>query len=134
MNTKAISPFQSITEAQAHFDSRANLYNKRDVDAILAGIEDDAEIHYGELPVCYGKKEFEPILRKRMESFTSYHLKKTVRMVQGNMVFTELDIQWASDVSKGELRRTRAFEVLTFNGHKLAKWEMVTCQRPTNLP
>ncbi|WP_406625231.1 nuclear transport factor 2 family protein [Acidovorax sp. SDU_ACID1] len=127
-------PFLTVEEAQAHFDSRAALYNDRNVEAILDGLEDDAEIHYGDLPVMHGKKAFEPVLRKRLESFTCYHLQKTVRLVQGNVVLTELDIQWAGEASQGQPRRTRAFEILTFRGKKLAKWELVSSPRPPNLP
>lgn len=127
-------PFQTIEEAQAHFDSRASYYNERNIEAILAGLEDDIEIHYGEHPVMHGKKEFESFLQKRFASFSSYELKKTVRMIQGNAVLTDLDIRWAGEASQGQPRRTRAFELVTFRGNKLAKWEMVSCARPVNLP
>lgn len=131
----ASSPvFESVEQAQAHFDSRASLYNDRDVSAILDGLEEDVEIHYSDLPVIRGRAAFGPVLQKRFDSFTSYNLKKTVRMVQGNQVFTELDIRWAGQASNGEPRRTRAFELLTFKGKKLAKWELVSCPRPSDLP
>lgn len=130
----AAPPFQTVEEAQTHFDARASLYNERNVAAILDGLEDDAEIHYGNLPVMRGKREFEPVIRKRLASFTSYNLKKTVRLVQGNVVLTELDIRWAGEASQGQLRRTRGFEILTFRGKKLAKWELVSCDWPINLP
>lgn len=129
-----VPPFLTIEEAQAHFDARATLYNERNVEAILDGLENDAEIHYGDLPVMRGKQEFEPVIRKRLASFTSYNLKKTVRLVQGNVVLTELDIRWTGEASNGQPRRTRGFEILTFRGKKLAKWELVSCDRPGNLP
>ena len=132
--TSLRSGFSTVQEAQAHFDSRAALYNQRNIAAILEGLEDDAEIHYGDLPVIHGKKAFEPILQQRMDAFSFYRLKKTVRMVQGNLVMTELDIEWSSDASDGQVRRTRGFEILTFRGRKLAKWELVSCPRPADLP
>lgn len=125
--------FQTIAEAQAHFDSRASFYNKLNIDAILDGLDENIEIHYADLPVMHSRKEFEPVLRKRMASFTHYELKKTVRMIQGNMVLTDLDIKWAGDASNGELRRSRALEIATFRGKKLVKWELVSCPRPANL-
>ncbi|CAN7316391.1 nuclear transport factor 2 family protein [Variovorax sp. LjRoot84] len=130
----AVPPFQTVEEAQAHFDVRASLYNERNLAAILDGLEEDVEIRYGDLPVMRGKRELEPFIRERLASFTSYNLKKTVRLVQGNVVLTELDIQWAGEASQGQPRRTRGSEILTFRGKKLAKWELVSCDRPGNLP
>ncbi|WP_447778262.1 nuclear transport factor 2 family protein [Variovorax boronicumulans] len=129
-----VTTFRTVEEAQAHFDARANLYNDRNVAAILDGLEDDVEIHYGDLPVMHGKREFEPVIRKRLASFTSYTLKKTVRVVQGNVVLTELDIRWEGEASQGKQHRTRGFEILTFRGKRLAKWELVSCDWPGNLP
>lgn len=126
------SGFRTIEEAQSHFDSRASLYNDRNVAAIVAGLADDVEIHYGELPVM-GKQEFEGVLAKRFKDMTEYNLKKTVRFVAGNQVVTELDIRWAGPASNGEKRRTRGLEILTFQGKKLIKWELVSCPRPVNL-
>lgn len=128
------APFETVEQAQAHFDSRASFYNNRDIAAIMDGYEDDIEIHYGELPVMYSKSEFLPVVEKRLASFSSYDLKKTVRFVQRNLVVTELDIRWAGDASQGQPRRTRAFEIVEFRGKRLAKWEMVSCPRPANLP
>lgn len=129
---QAISGFQSVEEAQSHFDSRASLYNDRNVAAIMDGLADDVEIHYGELPVM-GKKEFEGVLSQRFKDMTEYHLDKTVRFVVDNQVLTELDVRWSGTASNGQPRRTRAFEILTFRGKKIIKWELVSCLRPSNL-
>ncbi|WP_454743503.1 hypothetical protein [Cupriavidus necator] len=126
------SGFQSVEEAQKHFDSRASLYNDRNVAAIIDGLADDVEIEYGELPVM-GKKEFEGVLSQRFKDMTQYHLNKTVRFVVGNQVVTDLDIRWAGAASDGELRRSRALEILTFREKKIIKWELVSCLRPSNL-
>lgn len=129
---KAVSGFQTVQEAQAHFDSRASLYNDRNVAAIMDGLADDVEIQYGEMPVM-GKKEFEGALTQRFNEMTEYHLHKTVRFVVDNQVVTELDVRWAGVASQGQPRRTRALEILTFRGKKIIKWELVSCLRPSNL-
>lgn len=126
----------TVEEGQKWLNVLVELWNAdpRDIAAMASFATSDCETHYGDMPILRSRAEMERMLEKRFSEFTSYRLKKTVRMASENMLAVDLDIRWSGTASNGEMRRSRALEFLTFRDGYACKWELVSCLAPPDLP
>ena len=126
----------TLKEGQKWLEDLIKCWNaeNRDIAAMASFCTSDCETHYGDMPILRSRAEVEKMLETRFSGFTRYHLKKTVRMASENMLAVDLDINWAGSASNGEMRRSRAFEFLTFRDGYVCKWELVSCLAPPDLP
>lgn len=126
----------SVAAGQTWLNGIVEFWNAipKDTGDMAAFCTDDVEVHYADMPIIRGRAALQEMLAKRFATFTEYHLKKTVRMADGDKIFVDLDIHWTGTASNGEPRRTRAFEVLTFRDGYACKWELVSNPAPVDLP
>lgn len=97
-------------------------FGSADVTGILSGYTDDVVIRFADLPEIRGKAAAEHFLRARFARQRNYRLKKTLRVLEGNMIGNYWEGQW-EDAVTGKQMRGRGTEFWTVRDGKIAVWE-----------
>jgi nuclear transport factor 2 (NTF2) superfamily protein len=98
------------------------LFSAQDVDEILNGFTEDAEVEFADIPPMKGKAAIEAFLRSRFARQEGYQLSKSLRAINGNQVIGSWTGSWRDAVS-GASMLGRGMEILTLVDGKCAKWE-----------
>jgi nuclear transport factor 2 (NTF2) superfamily protein len=93
-----------------------------DVEAILRAYTDDVVIRFADIPEVRGKAAAERFLRARFERQRNYRLRKTLRMLEGDMIGNFWDGEW-EDAQTGKQMVGRGTEFWTIRDGKIAIWE-----------
>ena len=84
-------------------------FGSGNVPAILDGFTDDVVIQFADVPEIHGKADAKKFLNARFSRQKNYQLKKTMRMLQGNMVGNFWDGTW-EDAQTGRRMTGRGTE------------------------
>jgi hypothetical protein len=82
---------------------------------------DDVTADLGEV-VLQGKESLRPLIESRYANYTFYELKKTVRIVAGDIVVCDARLRWSSK-EQPERQNTRAIEILQVRDGRIARWD-----------
>ena len=93
-----------------------------DIESILAGYAPDIVIRFADFPEIRGKEEAERFIRARFARQKDYRLRKTLRMVMGQMIGNTWEGTWQDTVT-GKQMRGFGTEFWTLRDGKLACWE-----------
>ena len=97
-------------------------FGKGDVEAILRAYTDDVVIRFADIPEIRGKAAAERFLRARFARQRNYRLRKTLRMLEGNLIGNYWDGAW-EDAQTGKPMVGRGTEFWTIRDGKIAIWE-----------
>ena len=98
------------------------LFGAQDVEEIMKGFADDAEVTFADLPPMKGKAEIESFLRSRFARQEGYRLKKTLRAVNGNLIVGTWTGSWRDSVTGKEMLG-RGTELIALNDGLCTRWE-----------
>ncbi|KAF0162865.1 MAG: hypothetical protein FD157_3639 [Rhodocyclaceae bacterium] len=118
MSANALSNEQAVAMVQA---AEMN-FGSGNVPAILAGLTDDVVIQFADVPEIHGKTDAEKFLNARFSRQKNYQLKKTMRMLQGNMVGNFWAGTW-EDAQTGRRMAGRGTEFWTVVDGRVKLWE-----------
>ena len=108
--------------AEAIIEGVLVAFRSRNIDMILEGFTDDAEVLFGPMDVLRGRDEIEKFLRARFERQLNYRLEKDLRMVDGDRMAVAWR-GWWDDAVTGAAMRGKGVEVWTIRDGRLARWE-----------
>lgn len=97
-------------------------FGNGDAGTIVAGYADDVVIRFADVPEIKGKAAAEKFLQTRFARQQNYRLKKTLRMLEGNMIGNFWEGTW-EDARTGKKMRGRGTEFWTMREGKVAVWE-----------
>jgi nuclear transport factor 2 (NTF2) superfamily protein len=97
-------------------------FGSADIAAIVRGYTDDVLIRFADVPEIRGKEAAERFLRARFARQRNYRLRKTLRMLEGNMIGNFWDGEW-EDAQTGKAMVGRGTEFWTIRDGKIAVWE-----------
>lgn len=118
MSANVLSNEQAVAMVQA---AETN-FGSGNVPAILDGFTDDVVIQFADVPEIHGKADAKKFLNARFSRQKNYQLKKTMRMLQGNMVGNFWDGTW-EDAQTGRRMTGRGTEFWTVVDGKVRLWE-----------
>jgi nuclear transport factor 2 (NTF2) superfamily protein len=97
-------------------------FGSADISAIMRGYTEDVVIRFADVPEIRGKADAERFLRARFARQRNYRLRKTLRMLEGNMIGNFWDGEW-EDAQTGKPMVGRGTEFWTIRDGKIAVWE-----------
>jgi nuclear transport factor 2 (NTF2) superfamily protein len=97
-------------------------FRSRNIDLILEGFTDDAEVLFGPMDVLRGRGEIERFLKARFDRQLNYRLEKDLRMVDGAKMAVAWR-GWWDDAITGVAMRGKGVEIWTIRGGRIARWE-----------
>lgn len=118
IETKAVSRDLALKLVQGAEDA----FGRGDIEAILRGYTDDVVIRFADIPEICGKSAAERFLRARFARQRNYRLRKTLRMLEGNMLGNFWEGEW-EDAQTGKAMSGRGTEFWTIRDGKIAIWE-----------
>lgn len=95
-----------------------------DMSLIASCFTDDVVVKYNQLDVIHGKDALLSFLLPRYEVLTDYQLDKEILLTQGDAVCLEVTASYINR-DNNKAYRSKIFEILTFNGGLIARWDYV---------
>lgn len=95
-----------------------------DMRLISSCFTDDVVVKYNQLDVIHGRKALISFLLPRYQVLSDYQLDKKILLDQGDAVCVEVIASYVNR-DNSNAYRSKAFEILTFNGELISRWEYV---------
>lgn len=112
------------SEAQANALLRTveDIFHRRDLDALVAGFTEDCRVRFSEQPEFTGREPLRALFAARFERQKNYRLRKTLRMLRGNMLGNVWTGTW-EDAHTGVPMEGFGVEFWTMRDGMIAAWE-----------
>lgn len=95
-----------------------------DMKLITSCFTNDVVVKYNQLDIFYGKEALISFLTPRYKILSDYQLDKHILLIQEDAVFLEVIARYIN-LENSKAYRSRIFEVLTFNGDLISRWDYV---------
>ncbi|CND48174.1 nuclear transport factor 2 family protein [Yersinia pseudotuberculosis] len=95
-----------------------------DMKLIASCFTDDVVVKYNQLDVIHGKEALLSFLSPRYHMLSDYQLDKNILLTQGGTVCLEVIASYINR-ENGKAYRSKIFEILTFNGDLISRWDYV---------
>ncbi|WON77780.1 nuclear transport factor 2 family protein [Serratia sp. UGAL515B_01] len=95
-----------------------------DITLIASCFTDDVVVKYNQLDVIHGKEALLSFLSPRYHMLSDYQLDKKILLTQGGTVCLEVIASYINR-ENGKAYRSKIFEILTFNGDLISRWDYV---------
>ncbi|WP_145566629.1 nuclear transport factor 2 family protein [Yersinia aleksiciae] len=95
-----------------------------DMTLIASCFTDDVVVKYNQLDVIHGKEALLSFLSPRYHILSDYQLDKNILLTQGGTVCLEVIASYINR-ENGKAYRSKIFEILTFNGDLISRWDYV---------
>ena len=112
----------SLEEATQIVKAVEDAFGAADIERIMVGFTPDAIAQFADFPEMKGSAAIEKFIRARFARQKNYRLRKSLRMVQGNMLGNYWEGEW-EDIVSGKQMKGRGTEFWTMEGGKIALWE-----------
>lgn len=112
------------TQAQADALLRVveDIFHRRDIDALVAGFTEDCVVRFSEQPEFTGREALRALFAARFARQKNYRLRKTNRMLKGNMLGNVWTGSW-EDSETGARKEGFGVEFWTMKDGIIAVWE-----------
>lgn len=112
------------TEEQANALLREveDIFHRRDLDALVNGFTEDCVVRFSEQPEFQGRQALRKLFAARFARQKDYRLRKTLRMLHGNMLGNVWTGAW-EDARTGRRMEGFGVEFWTMRDGKIAIWE-----------
>lgn len=107
--------------AQRWLDQVSATCTTFDPELIADIFTDDAIADLGEVVVA-GKEQLRPLIKQRYSKYTHFDLRKTLRVLSGDLVVCDARLRWKS-AEQPNMQQTRAIEILQVRDGRIARWD-----------